>query len=207
MRKITPTRFSLDIPERDAANGIYAAVRAEVAQRGKDLIFDADTRSHIEKAARWMTNPEGKFGLLLMGTPGNGKTSMLYAIARLIAFVTEETNGYSKRQSVNIVTAREITRLCASEDESDRKAYNSLYTEKMLGIDDLGEEPREVMVWGRIEQPLEQLLSSRYAKQQFTIITTNLDKKLLEEKYGVRIYDRFKEMMDIITFTNPSYRK
>lgn len=206
-RKITPTRFSLEIPEKDAANGIYAAMRAEVAQRGNKLVLDNDTRTHIEKAAQWLSNPNGKFGLMLMGGVGNGKTSMMWAMAALISYVTEKTNGYSRRKSVRIVTAREIARMCSSEDKETRKDYDDLFKEQMLGIDDLGNEPREVSVWGRVEEPLDLLLSSRYARQQFAIVTTNLDKKLLSEKYGPRVYDRLKEMMEIISFRNESYRK
>lgn len=192
---------------RDAANGIYAAMCAEVTMRGKKLIFDDDTRRHIEMAAKWLSDPGGKSGLMLMGVPGNGKTSLMQAIARLIAYVTEETDGYSKRKNVMIITAREIARLCASEDEAERKAYNSLFSERMLGIDDLGTEPKEVMFYGRIVEPVDLLLSSRYDKQLFTIVTTNLDKTLLEKKYDLRVYDRLKEMMEIITFRNTSYRK
>lgn len=181
-------------------------MRAEVAQRGKDLRLDAATRSHIEQAAGWLADPKGKFGLMLMGVCGNGKTSLMQAIARLIAYVTETTCGYSKRKNVRIITAREIARLCSSEDKDARKGYDDLFNEPMLGIDDLGTEPKEVTVYGRVTEPIDLLLSSRYAKQQFTIVTTNLNKKLLEGKYDPRVYDRLKEMMDIITFTNPSYR-
>lgn len=178
---------------------------AEVAMRGKKLIFDDYTREHIEKAAKWITDPGCKFGLLLMGVPGNGKTTMMQAIARLIAFVTEETDGYSRRQAVRTITAKEIARLCAKTDSGSD--YDSLFREKMLGIDELGEEPKEVMSYGMIYTPLVDILSERYTRQQFTIVTTNLDKDLLNAKYGPRVYDRFKEMMEIITFKNPSYRK
>lgn len=205
-RTITPKRFSLEIPSRDAANGIYAAYKAEVAQRSGELVLDADTRSHIAKAADWITDPDGKFGLMLMGVCGNGKTSLMRAIARLIGYVTETTLGYSRRKSVRVVTAREIARLCSSEDKETRKGYDELFGEPMLGIDDLGTEPREVTVYGRVTEPVDLLLSSRYDRQQFTIVTTNLNEKLLGEKYDTRVYDRLKEMMEIITFRNPSYR-
>lgn len=205
-RKITPTRFNLDIPERDAANGIYCAMRAEVAFRRKELIFDEATRSHIEQAALWLIDAHGKPGLIMMGLCGNGKTTMMRSLARLIEYITEATVGYNRRTTVTMLSAKEIARMCASADK-ERKDLKELYSVKALGIDDLGEEPKEVMSYGMIYTPLIDLICERYDRQLTTIITTNLSKEQLAEKYGVRVYDRIKEMLTIITFTNSSYRQ
>lgn len=203
-QKITPPRFSLEIPERDAANGIYSAMRAEVANRRKELIFDDETKNHTEQVARWLIDTNGKPGLMLMGLCGNGKTTMMRSLARLIEYVTEATVGYSKRTVMPMCSAKEIARICAAD--KDRKDFKDLFRVEMLGIDDLGEEPKEVMSYGMIYTPLIDLICERYNRQLSTIITTNLTKEQLSEKYGIRVYDRFKEMLSIITFTNPSYR-
>lgn len=205
-QKITPPRFSLEIPERDAANGIYSAMRAEVAHRRKELIFDDETKIHITQVARWLIDTGGKPGLMLMGLCGNGKTTMMRSLARLIEYVTEATVGYSKRTVMPMYSAKEIARMCAAADK-ERKDFKELFTLEMLGIDDLGEEPKEVMSYGMIYTPLIDLICERYNRQLVTIITTNLTNKQLSEKYGVRVEDRFKEWLTIITFTNPSYRK
>lgn len=204
-QKITPPRFSLEIPERDAANGIYSAMRAEVAYRRKELVFDDATKEHIEQVARWLVESDGKSGLMMMGLCGNGKTTMMRSLSRLIEYVTETTVGYSKRIVMPIYPAKEIARMCAAADK-ERKDFKELSGFEMLGIDDLGEEPKEVMSYGMIYTPLIDLICERYDRQLPTIITTNLTKEQLSEKYGVRVYDRFKEMLDIVTFTNPSYR-
>lgn len=204
-QKITPPRFSLEIPERDAANGIYSAMRAEVAYRRKELVFDDATKEHIEQVARWLVESDGKSGLMMMGLCGNGKTTLMRSLSRLIEYVTETTVGYSKRTVMPIYPAKEIARMCAAADK-ERKDFKKLSVFEMLGIDDLGEEPKEVMSYGMIYTPLIDLICERYDRQLPTIITTNLTKEQLSEKYGVRVYDRFKEMLDIVTFTNPSYR-
>lgn len=206
MQKITPQRFSLEIPVRDASNGIYSAMKAEVSHRCKELIFDDATKGHIEQVARWLVEPHGKPGLILMGLCGNGKTTMMRALSRLIEYVSEMTVGYSKRTVMPIYPAKEIARMCAAPDK-ERKDFKELSGLEMLGIDDLGEEPKEVMSYGMIYTPLTDLICERYDHQLATVITTNLTKEQLSEKYGVRVYDRFREMLDIITFTNPSYRK
>lgn len=62
------------------------------------------------------------------------------------------------------------------------------------------------MVYGMPHTPLVDIISERYAAQRMTIITTNLEVDKLEEKYGKRIYDRFREMLTSIVFENDSYR-
>lgn len=203
-QKITPARFSFEIPFRDAANGIYSAFQAEVANRGRELNFDSATRKHIEDAARWLIDPHGKFGLMLIGTTGNGKTTMMRAIARLIAFATERVLGYSKRIVPKMVKARAITRMSITESQSNE--YEELFKTKILCIDELGEEATEVLRYGNMEVPLIEVLSERYDRQRMTIITTNLTEADLRDKYGDRIYDRFREMMEIHVYVNESYR-
>lgn len=206
--KVSRGRFSLEIPERDAANGIYAAIKAEVEYRGGTFVLDADTRAHILEAARWLINPDATPGLMLCGLYGNGKTTLAKAIATLIGFLTEREYGYSSRKTMRFITAKNICRLCAASEKFKEQYddYNGLFNEDMMIIDDLGEEPREVMVYGMIHTPIIDLVSERYAKQRMTIITTNLEIDDLNDKYGPRIYDRFKEMITSIVFENDSYR-
>ena len=81
----------------------------------------------------------------------------------------------------------------------------------MLAIDEVGEEPAEIISFGRVYTPVRDLLVERYKRQKLTIIATNLvntkDNPQLTEHYGARVVDRLREMMKIITFKNPSYRK
>ena len=206
--RVSRGRFSLEIPEKDAANGIYAAMKSEVEYRGGTFSLDADTHAHILDAAKWLINPNGTPGLMLCGLYGNGKTTLAKAIARLIGFVTEHENGYSQRKYMRMYTAKDICRLCAASEKFKEQydAYESLFSEPMMIIDDLGEEPREVMVYGMIHTPIIDLISERYTNQRMTIITTNLETDDLKEKYGPRIYDRLDEMLTSIIFENDSYR-
>lgn len=206
--RVLRERFSLEIPEKDAANGIYAAMKAEVEYRGGSFTLDADTRAHILAAAQWLINPNATPGLMLCGLYGNGKTTLAKAISLLIGFLTERENGFSYRKNMRLMTAKNICRLCAASEKFKEQYddYNSLFNEPMMIIDDLGEEPREVMVYGMIHTPIIDIISERYAKQRMTIVTTNLETDDLKEKYGPRIYDRFQEMLTPIVFENESYR-
>lgn len=206
--KVSRERFSLEIPELDCASGIYSAMKATVEYRGGTFRFDDDTRKHIETAAKWLVNPNSTPGLLLCGLCGNGKTTLARAISWLIGFLSERELGYSNRKNMRLYTAKEICRLCAASEKfkEDHEIYERLFTEPMLIIDDLGEEPKEVMVYGMIHTPLIDIISERYAAQRMTIITTNLEVDDLKAKYGERIIDRFREMLTSIVFENDSYR-
>lgn len=61
---------------------------AEVMRRRMQFIDDEATQSHIEKAAKWLTGNH-KPGLLLHGTVGNGKTTLVRAIGSLIGYCTK----------------------------------------------------------------------------------------------------------------------
>lgn len=195
-------RFSLEIPVTDCANGIYAAFRHEVKSCGRSIILDADAKAHILQAAEWLSNPRGTPGLMLCGLCGNGKTTLAKAIRSLVGWLTERELGYSNRKTIRFMTAKEICRLL----KSDIRGYEKLFTEEMLIIDDLGEEPKEVMIYGSIETPMIDLISERYERRLFTIITSNLESDAIGEKYGARIYDRLSEMITSIVFENDSYR-
>ena len=63
------------------------------------------------------------------------------------------------------------------------------------------------MDYGNVINPVIDLLSQRYEDQKLTIITTNVTNLQIRKTYGDRIADRFNEMMKVVIFTNPSYRK
>lgn len=206
--KASRERFSLEIPVADACNGIYAAMKASVEYRGHTFTLDDATKKHIRQAARWLIDPSGSPGLMLMGLCGNGKTTMAEAIAWLIGFITERENGYANRSSMRLYKAKHIARLCAASEKFKEQygEYDELFKKRMMIIDDLGEEPKEVMVYGMIHTPLIDLICERYDKQLLTIVTTNLDTPELGAKYGDRVTDRLREMMTTIVFENDTYR-
>lgn len=204
--KASRVRFRLDHTQQDVAYGLYAAFKAEVETRGEKFVEDKDTLDHIWEAAGWLTDPDGKFGLMLCGMFGNGKTTLARAIASLVQFISECENGYGERKVMRFYTAKEICRRCKMM-ESKPDAYREPFLTEMAIIDELGEEPNEVLIYGMPETPIADLLGERYARQRLTIVTTNLDADQLKEKYRGRMYDRFREMFKTIVFENESYRK
>lgn len=203
--KAITTRFSLEIPERDAANGIFAAMRAVVAARGQNVCKDSSCLDHIKQMAQWIINPEAKAGLMLKGKYGNGKTTLLKAFKWIVEYASEKTLGVNNGHKVCLITAKHLADLCLSEE--GRKEYRKYFDVPILAIDDMGDEPKEVIHFGMIYNPVMDLLLHRYDRKLMTLISTNLTSTEIEKHYSGRIRDRLREMMQEIIFENPSYRK
>lgn len=179
---------------------LTASVMAEVEYRRRRYVESKEMNSYIEQAARWLKEQD-KFGLLLCGVPGNGKTTLMRAIQSLLS-ILELQDERNERMYVVMISAREIARL----NKDNYEAFRNYRNRPMLAIDDLGLEPTEVLDYGNILNPVIDLLSYRYDEQLFTVITTNLKPQEIREKYKDRIADRFNEMMTKIIFKNQSYR-
>lgn len=192
--------FRLPYEESQVADMLIASVQAEVEYRHRSFIDEPEMRNQIAKAARWLTTQD-KFGILLCGTCGNGKTTLMLAIRSLINFL-DMRDSYNEQLSVHLIDAREIVRL----NKDDYAGFKKIRSKQMLAIDDMGLEPSEVLDYGNVLNPVIDLLSYRYNEQLFTIATTNLKPEEIRQKYGDRIADRFNEMMERIIFYNGSYR-
>ena len=72
------------MPVDGATLYIEAALRVEVEKRGNTFGDSDELQGHIVQIARLFTEPTAKFGILLCGGVGNGKSSMMYALQNLI---------------------------------------------------------------------------------------------------------------------------
>lgn len=141
---------------------------------------------------------------MLLGMPGNGKTTLMRAIVSLINLY-DLKSPYGDPVAVRSIAATELARI----NRDDYPRFKKLCNEPMLAIDDLGQEPSEILDYGNVATPAVDLLCHRYNEQLFTLVTTNLAKqgqRSIRATYGDRIADRFNEMMDFIVFNEPSYR-
>lgn len=176
--------------ESDVKDAITATYKWHVASTGK--LYDETASENILKAARWLCG-DHKPGLLLYGTIGSGKTTLFNSIIKYLA-ITE--------QSMKVRTYSAIALVKNYVDKAD-----DIKSAQALFIDDLGEEPLTIKDYGNELSPVIEVLYHRYEKRMFTVITTNLLEREVEETYGPRIADRFKEMFDRIYFNSASYRR
>lgn len=209
-RKTTRVRFRIPLDEERTERLLLAAYAAEVEYRHEECRMDAETQMNVKNIARALTAPVPKFGVLLCGVPGNGKTTMVYALQNTINYLADNHvfdrmyryEDERKAIGLRIVDAREVVE--SAKDYNVFKAYRSI---PYMAIEDIGREPTEVLDYGNVLNPVIDLLEYRYTNQLFTVVSTNLTPKQVREKYGNRIADRFNEMMSVIVFgQNTSYR-
>lgn len=208
-RRTTQPRFRWDTHTENAVCLLIASYMAEVEHRNRKFVEDENVINNIEKVAEFLTDKtNNKFGLMLCGTCGNGKTTLIRAIQGVTNILVEgglicNCNGLA------IHDARELVRLAvlAEQDSKAREKWEQVKRKQVIALEDIGREPTEVLSYGNAISPIVELLEFRYSEQLTTFITTNLTAKEIREKYGTRIADRLNEMMQVIIFKNGTYRK
>lgn len=186
-------------------DALTASVQVEIEYRHVPFSTNNYQVQQIAAAAKWLQG-NGKFGLMLLGLPGNGKTTLMNAIISLINTLDLE-DCYGDSIGVRTVSAIELARI----NRDNYGEFQKLCSYPWLAIDDLGQEPKEILDYGNVLTPAVELICRRYDEQLFTIVTSNLtvkkeDKNCLRSVYGDRIADRFNEMMQCIVFENKTYR-
>jgi DNA replication protein DnaC len=166
-----------------------------IESEGITMIDDVNTTSAIAKSAQWLCGGL-KCGLLLYGTIGSGKTTLARAITTT-SYVLSNKNILPLN-----INAIDVARCC----EADKDTYKQYLQQEMLLIDDMGCEPTSVKSYGTEYTPLIELLYKRLDKRLLTLITTNLSLRLIADTYGLRVWDRMKQMFVGVEFKNKSYR-
>ena len=204
VRKTTMGFVKFPMSVDNAALYIEAALRVEVEKRGNTFSDSDELQDHIAKIARLFTEPTTKFGILLCGGVGNGKSSMMYALQNLIRRLEIPLTGNTTFDTWGMRV--ESAKFIYNQVKVDSQEYPQIQNANMLGIDDLGEEETTLINYGNRVTPVIDLISYRYCRMLFTMVTTNLTPAQIRATYGDRIADRFNEMMLILPYKNPSFR-
>lgn len=167
----------------------------KVLVAARNRIYSPESLSYIRKAAKWLSESH-RNGLILYGTIGSGKTTLMEAIIKSLTILSPNMKVYR-------YSAIEVN----NEARKDATKFEGIKKCALLFIDDLGEETTNVLNYGNEISPIIEILYYRYDKQLFTVITTNLLDDEITPKYGARIKDRFNEMFDRVYFDINSFRK
>ncbi len=195
--------------EQQAYLMLLGYYRAQVEQRFMAFRFDVYTEANVRRLAQILTSADCQhFGLMFSGLYGNGKTTMLYALASALRYLDEcrliSSAGFDGAVDLAIYSARDMA-VAARGDKRD--AFDAICRGSLIAIDDLGTEPAEIVDYGNVRNPFTELVEYRYAKRLPTIISTNLTPPQITERYSERVGDRLREMMDQIVFEADSYRR
>lgn len=199
--------FRFPLKTEEAYLLLYTAYAAEVQLRGRKLSMDVETTRVVAETARFLTSPQGiKTGMMFCGTCGNGKTTLMNAIGNTLEWMRNheifvDSENKDLYDYLTILDAKRI----ATDMKNDTVA-SKIKRNTLLGIEDMGREPAEVLDYGNVFSPIVDLLEYRYSSRLFTIITTNLTSSQIREKYGMRVADRLNEMLHVVVFRNTSFR-
>lgn len=198
--KSSRATFKLPFAADETESMLTEAVRHEVRYWGREYIDD--NGAAIAKAARWLSDTPTP-GLIIFGNVGNGKTTLLNAIANLVNAYGLGRDAQGNTAWVKFIGAEALARLAKDDGE---RMWSYIRT-PMLALDDLGAEQDTIKTFGNIVNPAVDLLSYRYQYRLFTVVTTNLRAGDIRQRYGDRVADRMNEMFSRITIKNETYRK
>lgn len=150
-------------------------------------------------------------GILLWGNIGTGKTTIIKGLQKYLAMINQLVYGSNNRDiCVEIKSAAEISLRYASEG---MKALGKWTEREQLGhlaIDEIGREEISTH-YGTTCNTIQTLLQLRYEHRNrvMTHGTTNIDMTGPEfsSRYGSYIFDRVKEMFNVVRVGGESRRK
>lgn len=184
------------VSEKEMREIVLALYRSKVESLGYGFIADDGTMGKIQKVSKWLCKKE-KPGLFLYGRCGTGKS----ILAQVIFKILSQGRPFG---SCRMITAIDLQ--SSFKDLENGWLYESVKTEAVSIIDDLGCEPARCMIYGVDYQPIQDLFYHRYDKRLITVLSSNLDDKMITERYGLRVWDRIEEMYDRIQFLEGSFR-
>ena len=140
---------------------------------------DTSTLSAVKK---FMKSPREAWCLVLAGPKGCGKsTAGAY-------YLWDKTKSMAAAppKDMRWWTASRVSRVSGFNDQLDKMMSSAL-----MVIDDLGVEYLDKN--GYFNHRLDELIDDRYSNYRKTIITTNLNSKDFQSRYGDRVADRIRE--------------
>lgn len=161
----------------------------------------------LASVSNWLVSQSYKTGLWISGLGGTGKTTLVYAIQKLVnsLSILDPIHGSASHTvyaGLVVVSARKLCHLYLNEHPTFQRYQRTA----MLAIDDLGAEAEKIRYYGQECDPIGAMLGFRYENRLFTIVTTNLPNAQIRLRYGDRTADRVNQMMHVVPMPETNFR-
>lgn len=198
--------LNVPLESKDIKNLLYQFYKREVELRKNEFRFTDYLKAEISEVGDFLTIEERKYGLFIPGNVGNGKTTMMKALKNMFSYLIDrgKMKYYEGDKYPRFVKASDVAGMLL---EGRRTEYNELVSTKYLFLDDVGEEPTEVVAFGMPLRPLYKIIDYRYEHLLPTFISSNLSAEDICVKYDdERLSDRMYEMFKVLSFKGESFR-
>ena len=187
-----PQRERIRISIPDAREQLLAGLRYYMGENAVWL-------PAYDDVAAWLTDNRGR-GLLCVGGNGLGKTMLCQYIIPVILY-----------KNMGLVVT------CSTAMQMVREP-DSLLTRRLLSIDDIGVEPLETVSHGTRRIAFSEIVDASERIGSLLILSTNLRTSAatdasgvaipsIQDRYGLRTYDRLRGAVKSVVFTGKSMRR
>ena len=142
---------------------------------------------------------DGKRGLLRIGRPGRGKTSLAVAILRRRV---EQTRGRYGVRFWNVPRGLVHIRDSFNRSEKERESLLDLIYPRLVVLDDLGQQ--RMTEW--VAEQFYNLIDGLLAEEKQVVITTNLPPDALEKGLDEALMSRILEMCYVVSLKGKDLR-
>ena len=111
-RRITKPRFRLPMSPQQAYDSLLAATIAEVEYRCRSFQENVDVKAQLQQIANWLTSDSSKFGILLCGECGNGKSTLVKAFQQLLNLLSIPNPTGQGNYGIQITDSKYICPSC-----------------------------------------------------------------------------------------------
>ena len=166
----------------------------EVLMRGLVHFCGEQTQwlPEYEEVAEWLSNNDGK-GLMCIGDCGRGKT-----------LITQQIIPLMFQHYIRLLDGTKPAIVCYTAiDLLDKFEEISQY--KTICIDDVGTEPNQKK-YGVTHNYFSELVDLCERKEKLLVCSTNLSGDELQQRYGLRTFDRLTALTRRVFFEGESFR-
>lgn len=141
-------------------------------------------------------------GLLIIGGVGCGKTSMMRTFQSIGQRIMQKRND--SFMYFQMISCNSLVREFEGLEQREKEWFFERNLKGVKYFDDFGTEG-DASNFGKVNL-MKNILEERYLKGKKCHLSTNLMLEEIEEKYGFRVYDRIKEMFNVIVMSGESFR-